>query len=73
MPTDKLEVIVTFEETIADILATLAKKEKIPVSRLARELILEALELREDIALSAIADARDIENVKTVSHEDAWK
>ena len=43
------------------------------VSSLTKELILEALERREDMALSAIAELRDKPKVKKVKHDDAWK
>jgi hypothetical protein len=43
------------------------------MSFLAKELILEALEQREDLALSEIAKVRDIKRAKTIKHEDAWK
>ena len=46
--------------------------EKI-VSDLVKELILEALSRREDMVLSAIAENRDTQDAKRVSHEDVWK
>ena len=73
MPTKNPRINVSVEEAIAGLLAQLAKREKKSVAGLAKELILEALERREDMALSAIAKLRDTKNVKLVRHEDAWK
>lgn len=66
-------VSVTFDPLYAGFLEGLAKKEHKTMSSLVRELALEALELREDIALSCLAEQRDQEGQKTFSHEDAWK
>ena len=38
-----------------------------------RERTQEALERREDKALSEIAKVRDTKNAKTVKHKDAWR
>lgn len=73
MPTKNPRINITFEEMSADLLIKLAKKQKKSVSSLAKELILEALERREDIALSDIANARDKEKEKRITHHDAWK
>ncbi len=67
------DINLSFEQTTVDWLATLAKQENKSVENFAKELILDALELREDLALSAIAEMRDREGVVRVSHEDAWK
>jgi hypothetical protein len=73
MPTKNPRINITFEEKTAVLLAGLAKQEHKSLSSLAKELILEALERREDMALSAVAKARDVENIKKVKHEDAWE
>lgn len=73
MPTKNPRVNITFEESTAKLLSALAKGNHKSMSGMAKELILEALAMREDVALSNIADIRDQENIKTVKHEDAWK
>jgi hypothetical protein len=73
MPTKNPRINITFEEITAGVLTGLARQEKKSVSLLAKELILEALENREDLALSEIAKIRDTKRVKTVKHADAWK
>lgn len=64
---------VTFEETTANFLSSLAIQEHKSVAGLVRELTLEALEMREDSYLSKVAEKIDINGVKVYSHEDAWK
>lgn len=64
---------VTVEPATALILGKLAKQERKSVSGMAKELILEALERREDQALSELAESRDKGQKKTVKHKDAWK
>lgn len=72
MPTKNPRVNITFDPAVMKVVETLAKKENLSVSSVARELILEALDRREDMALSAIAKIRDVEKVKKVKHDDAW-
>ena len=62
---------VTLEPKILDLLNMVASKEHRSVSSMTRELVIEALERREDLALSSIADLRD--NEPTFSHDQAWK
>jgi hypothetical protein len=64
---------VTFDESIAGLLSTLAQQEHKSLAGIIRDLTLEALELREDLYLSKVAHKLDQDNVKTYSHEEAWK
>lgn len=64
---------ITFDAEKAALLADLAKKNHRSISAMAKELILEALELREDIALSTLAEHRDTRHQKRIKHQDAWK
>lgn len=73
MPTDNPRINITLEEPTARLIFGLAKQEHKSVSGLAKELILEALERREDMVLSAIAEARDKKGARKVKHVDAWK
>ena len=72
MPTKHPRVNITFEEATAVLLADLAHQEHKSVSGFAKELILEALERREDMSLSALAEIRDHGESKKVKHEDVW-
>ena len=73
MPTNNPRINVTFEPELSDHISSLATHEHKSVSKLIRELVIEALEKREDIHLSEVADNRDVENQQIVSHKDAWK
>ena len=73
MPTHNPRVHVTFEPSTAETLFLLAKSEHKSLSSLTKELVLEALDRREDRALSVFAEARDVKSSKTVKHEDAWE
>jgi hypothetical protein len=73
MPTKNPRINITLEESIAGILVKLAAHEHKSISSLAKELVLEALERREDMTLSAIAEIRDVPKAKRVKHKDAWK
>lgn len=55
------------------IIKKLAKQANKSVSDLAKELMREALELREDMILSALATERDGDDIQTMPHEEAWK
>ncbi len=73
MPTKNPRINITFEETTAILLTELAKSEQRSVASLAKELVLEALERREDMTLSVIAKKRDVPKAKRVKHDDAWE
>lgn len=73
MPTKHPRINITFEESTARLLTHLAQKEQKSVSGLAKELVKEALERREDRVLSATAEVRDQPGMKKVRHQDAWK
>lgn len=73
MPTKNPRVNITFEAQWLAVLSEMAASEGKSVSGLAKELVLEALDRREDMALSAIAKKRDTKGSKFVSHKDAWR
>ncbi|MEK6731625.1 MAG: hypothetical protein AABY34_05565 [Pseudomonadota bacterium] len=73
MPTNNPRVNVTFDPHEMHIVSSLAAEERKSVSTLIKELTLEALEQREDQALSSIATVRDKKSAKRTKHNDAWK
>ena len=73
MPTKNPRINLTINAEEASVLNDLAKKQKKSVSGLVYELVIEALEKREDLALSEIAKLRDKPKSKRISHKDAWK
>ena len=58
MPTHNPRVHVTFEPSIIGILSSLARHEHKSLSSLTKELVLEALDLREGRALSILGELR---------------
>ncbi len=66
-------IVVPFQKPTVDMLSRLAKQEHKSVSSLIKELVLDSLEQKEDIALSDLAHARDVENTKRIKHRDAWR
>lgn len=73
MPTQNPRINVTFDIATAKSLTQLAHHEHKSVSSLAKELIIEALERREDMVLSTIAEAREKRAITRIKHEDVWK
>ena len=73
MPTKNPRINITMEDSIISLLVQLAAQEHKSVSSIAKELVLEALERREDKVLSAIAKIRDTTKAKKIKHDDAWK
>jgi len=73
MSTKSPRINITFDPYMAGILADLAVKQGMSTAGLVRELTMEALELREDLYFSNLAEKLDQPEAKTFSHEDAWK
>lgn len=73
MTTNKPRINVTFEEVTAGFLVHLAQQENKSVSSLVRELTMEALDRREDMYLSKLADNLDQPNSKLYTHEESWR
>lgn len=73
MSTRNPRINVTFEEKTEGLLAYLAHQEHKSVAGLVRELVLEALEMREDLYLSKVAEKLDQKDAKTYEHDDVWK
>ena len=72
MPTQNKRVNVTLDKETARIISSLAKKDpNHSESNVVKQLVLEALELREDMYLSKRSEAR--EGQRIISHEEAWK
>jgi transcriptional antiterminator Rof (Rho-off) len=74
MPTDNPRVNIVVEPSLYGLMHDLAKKEGVSMSALARDLIRGALELREDVALAALAEERDrtFDRKKSLSHKQVW-
>ena len=75
MPTRNPRVNIVVEPPIYGAMRDLAASEGVSMSTLARDLIREALELREDITLAAWATQREktFSRKQALSHEETWK
>jgi len=75
MPTKNPRVNIVVEPPLYSVMHDLAASEGVSMSTLARDLIREAIDLREDVALAAFADTRmkSFDRKTALSHEDVWK
>jgi predicted DNA-binding protein len=75
MPTKNPRVNIVVEPPLYSVMHDLAASEGISMSTIARDLIREAIDLREDVALAAFADKRmkSFNRKVALSHKDVWK
>jgi predicted DNA-binding protein len=75
MPTKNPRVNVVVEPPLYSALQELAATEGVSLSTIARDLIREAIELREDVAFAALADTRikTFDRKTALSHKDVWE
>jgi len=71
--TAKKRIPISVPSDIESILQQLSKRDAVPVATKARELLLKALEIEEDIALDTLAQRRDTKKATYLSHEQAWR
>jgi len=74
MTTKNPRVNVVLDNDLYRTVHELARQQGISMSLFMRDLVKEAVELREDRALAAIADERDqsFDPERTLSHEEVW-
>ncbi|MGR3218510.1 MAG: toxin-antitoxin system, antitoxin component [Candidatus Anammoxibacter sp.] len=74
MPTKKPRINVVLEKPLYECIDQLAKKDKVSMSLKVRDLVKEALELEEDIALSGFAEEREktFSKTKALKHNEVW-
>jgi len=75
VPTRNPRLNIVVEPLLYRVVHDLATSNGVSMSAIARDLILEAINLREDVALAALADTRmdTFDRKKALSHEDAWE
>jgi predicted DNA-binding protein len=75
MPTKNPRVNIVVEPPLYSVMHDLATIEGVSMSSIARDLIREAIDLREDVALAALADTRmkTFDRKVALSHKDVWK
>ena len=74
MPTKNPRINVVLEKPLYDSIKCLAKKDGVSLSLKARDLIKEALEIQEDVALSHFAEKRErtFRKTKVLKHSEVW-
>lgn len=74
MPAKNPRINVVLEKPLYNSVQHLAEKEGVSLSLKARDLIKEALELEEDIALSIFAERREktFNKAKALKHNEVW-
>jgi hypothetical protein len=73
MPARNPRVNVVLERPLYDALGRLARRERASLSTKARDLIRDALEKYEDLALARLAEERERTFGRGVSHEQVWR
>jgi predicted DNA-binding protein len=75
MPTKKPRINIVIEPPLYRALQDLATSEGVSMSTIARDLIREAIDLREDVALAMLADTRirTLRKKEAFKHEDVWE
>jgi predicted DNA-binding protein len=74
MPARNPRVNVVLEKPLYEAVSHLAKEEGVSLSTLVRDLVKEAIEIREDIDLARFAEAREktLRRSRAISHKDVW-
>jgi metal-responsive CopG/Arc/MetJ family transcriptional regulator len=74
MPTTKPRINVILEEPLYETVEQLAERDGMSLSLKVRDLVKEALEIREDIALTYLAEERDetFRKSKSLRHDEVW-
>jgi metal-responsive CopG/Arc/MetJ family transcriptional regulator len=67
-------VNVVLEKPLYEAVDHLAKEEGVSLSAVVRDLVKEAIEIREDIDLGRVAEAREksLSRSRALSHKDIW-
>jgi len=75
MPTKNPRVNIVVEPPLYNVMHDLATSEGVSMSTIARDLIREAIDLREDVALAVFADKRmkSFDRKTALSNEEVWK
>ncbi len=74
MPSQNPRINVVLNNLLYQNVRLLAEKDNVSLSAKVRDLLKEALEIQEDIALSAFAEKREQSwnDSKALSHDDVW-
>ncbi len=74
MPARNPRVNVVLEKPLYEAVDRMAKEEGISLSTVVRDLVKEAIEIREDIDLGNIAESREksLKRSRALAHKDIW-
>ena len=74
MPTQNPRINVALDNLLYQDVRLLAEKDNVSLSAKVRDLLKEALEIQEDIALSGFAEKREKtwNDSKALTHDDVW-
>jgi hypothetical protein len=74
MPTQNPRINIVLDNSLYRNVQLLAKKDNVSLSAKVRDLLKEALEIQEDIALSGFAEEREKSwnDAKALTHDDVW-
>ena len=74
MPAKNPRRSVVLEEPLYVTVERLAKRDKVSLSLKVRDLVKEAIEMEEDLALSAFAEERDktLRKATALKHDEVW-
>jgi hypothetical protein len=74
MPARNPRVNVVLEKPLYEAVDHLAKEEGVSLSTAVRDLVKEAIEIREDIDLGRIAETRErtLRRSRALTHKDVW-
>jgi metal-responsive CopG/Arc/MetJ family transcriptional regulator len=75
MPARNPRVNVVLEKPLYEAVDRLAKEEGVSLSTAVRDLVKEAIEIREDIDLVRFAETRErsLRRSRALSHKDVWR
>ncbi len=73
MPTTKTRVNISISSDVERALFAVAKRDQVPHTTKAGELLRMALEMEEDMVLDGIASLRDASPLRYISHKTAWQ
>lgn len=74
MPTKNPRINVVLEKPLYDNIEQLAERDGVSLSLKVRDLVREALEIEEDMALSTFAEEREqtFRKTKSLKHDGVW-
>ena len=75
MPTKNARINIVVEKPLYAVIDEISKERGISKSMVVRDLVMQAIELREDVALVRFADKRkkSFDKSKALTHKEVWE